>query len=53
MARETSLRWSWRWNTSEATVKSHLAHIYTMLEVDTRAGAVARAIELRIIRPPS
>jgi DNA-binding NarL/FixJ family response regulator len=38
---------------SEATVKSHLAHIYTKLEVDTRAGAVARAIEQRIIRPPS
>ena len=38
---------------SEATVKSHLSHIYTKLEVDTRAGAVARAIEQRIIRPPS
>lgn len=35
---------------SEATVKSHLAHIYTKLGVDTRAGAVARAIEQRIIR---
>jgi DNA-binding NarL/FixJ family response regulator len=35
---------------SEATVKSHLAHIYTKLGVETRAGAVARAIEQRIIR---
>ncbi len=36
---------------SEATVKSHLSHIYTKLDVETRAGAVARAIEQRIIRP--
>jgi DNA-binding NarL/FixJ family response regulator len=36
---------------SEATVKSHLSHIYTKLAVDTRAGAVAAAIERRIIRP--
>ena len=35
---------------SVATVKSHLTHIYGKLDVDTRAGAVARAIELRIIR---
>jgi DNA-binding NarL/FixJ family response regulator len=35
---------------SVATVKSHLTQIYGKLEVDTRAGAVARAIELRIIR---
>lgn len=35
---------------SEATVKSHLSHIYTKLDVDSRAGAVARAIEQRIIR---
>ncbi|WP_406247197.1 response regulator [Microbacterium sp. M] len=35
---------------SEATVKSHLSHIYTKLGVDTRAGAVAAAIEQRIIR---
>ena len=35
---------------SEATVKSHLSHIYSKLGVDTRAGAVARAIEQRIIR---
>lgn len=38
---------------SEATVKSHLSHIYAKLGVDTRAGAVARAIEQRIIRPPA
>ena len=36
---------------SEATVKSHLSHIYTKLGVDTRAGAVATAIERRILRP--
>ncbi|MFB7844236.1 response regulator [Microbacterium sp. NPDC056052] len=35
---------------SEATVKSHLSHIYGKLGVDTRAGAVAVAIEQRIIR---
>lgn len=35
---------------SVATVKAHLSHIYTKLGVDTRAGAVARAIDLRIIR---
>jgi len=35
---------------SEATVKSHLSHIYTKLGVDTRAGAVAAALERRIIR---
>ncbi len=34
---------------SEATVKSHLSHVYTKLGVDTRAGAVAAAIERRII----
>ena len=35
---------------SEATVKSHLSHVYTKLGVDTRAGAVAAAIERRVIR---
>ena len=35
---------------SEATVKTHLSHIYTKLGVDTRAGAVAQAIDQRIIR---
>lgn len=36
---------------SQATVKSHLSHIYTKLNVDTRAGAVAAAIDRRVIRP--
>jgi DNA-binding NarL/FixJ family response regulator len=35
---------------SEATVKSHLSHIYAKLGVDTRSGAVAAALERRIIR---
>jgi ATP/maltotriose-dependent transcriptional regulator MalT len=35
---------------SEATVKSHLSHICSPLGVDTRAGAVAAAIERRILR---
>ena len=35
---------------SEATVKSHLSHIYTKLGVDTRTAAVAAAIDQRIIR---
>jgi DNA-binding NarL/FixJ family response regulator len=35
---------------SEATVKTHLSHIYAKLGVDTRAGAVATAIDQRIIR---
>jgi len=34
---------------SEATVKSHLSHIYTKLGVDTRAGAVAVAKEQRLL----
>jgi DNA-binding NarL/FixJ family response regulator len=36
---------------SEATVKSHLTHVYAKLGVDSRAGAVAKAIDQRIIRP--
>ncbi len=36
---------------SEATVKSHLTHVYAKLGVDSRAGAVAKAIEQRVIRP--
>lgn len=35
---------------SEETVTSHLAHIYTRLTVESPAGAVAKAIEQRIIR---
>ncbi|MGC5584091.1 response regulator [Ornithinimicrobium sp. W1679] len=44
---------------SEATVKSHLSHIYAKLGVETRAGAVAAALDQRIVRaadrgpPPS
>ncbi|MEU8221395.1 response regulator transcription factor [Kribbella sp. NPDC048915] len=38
---------------SEATVKSHLTHIYSKLKVDSRAAAVARGIEQRMIRPVS
>ena len=30
---------------SERTVKAHLTHIYTKLDVDSRAGAVAAAAE--------
>lgn len=35
---------------SEATVKTHLAHAFTKLGVDSRAGAAAAAVERRIIR---
>lgn len=35
---------------SEATVKSHLSQIYSKLGVDTRAGAVAKALDQHIIR---
>ena len=35
---------------SQATIKTHLSHIYTKLGVDGRAGAVAHAIKHRIIR---
>lgn len=31
-------------------MKSHLSHIYTKLGVDSRAGAVAAAIDQRFIR---
>lgn len=34
---------------SEATVKTHLSHIFTKLDVDSRTAAVARARELGII----
>lgn len=35
---------------SQATVKSHLAHIYTKLEVDSRTAAVATATDRGLIR---
>lgn len=36
---------------SEATVKTHVGHVLTKLGVETRAAAVARAIELRLVVP--
>ncbi|MEV8041697.1 MULTISPECIES: response regulator transcription factor [unclassified Arthrobacter] len=36
---------------SEATVKTHLAHIYAKLGVDNRTAAIAAATQRRIIRP--
>lgn len=35
---------------SEATVKSHLVHIFDKLDVDSRTAAVARARELGLLR---
>ena len=35
---------------SEATVKSHLVHIYAKLDVESRTAAVSKGIEQRIIR---
>ena len=35
---------------SEATVKTHLLHVYEKLGVDDRTRAVTRAMELGIIR---
>ena len=35
---------------SLSTVRTHTQHIYAKLGVDTRAGAVAKAIERRVIR---
>ena len=39
-----------RLHLTEGTVKSHLARIYTKLEVDSRTAAVATATELGLIR---
>ena len=36
---------------SEATVKSHLVHVFTKLDVDSRTAAVAVATRRRLIRP--
>ncbi|QCP00468.1 response regulator transcription factor [Arthrobacter sp. 24S4-2] len=36
---------------SEATVKTHLVHIYTKLGVDNRTAAISVAAQRRIIRP--
>jgi DNA-binding NarL/FixJ family response regulator len=38
---------------SEATVKSHLVHVYTKLDVDSRTSAVAAAAARGLIRGPS
>ncbi|MFB0836330.1 response regulator [Arthrobacter halodurans] len=37
---------------SEATVKTHLVHIYGKLGVDNRTAAIAAATRRRVIRPP-
>ncbi|EMY32723.1 two-component system response regulator [Arthrobacter crystallopoietes BAB-32] len=37
---------------SEATVKTHLVHIYAKLDVDNRTAAIAEAARRRIIRTP-
>ena len=34
------------------TVKTHMSHLYTKLEVTTRTAAVERARELGLLRPP-
>jgi DNA-binding NarL/FixJ family response regulator len=38
---------------SEATVKSHLSHVYAKLGVDSRTAAIAHALEHRIVRTGS
>ncbi len=35
---------------SETTVKSHLVHVFSKLDVTSRTGAVAKARELGILR---
>lgn len=37
---------------TEATVKTHLVHVYNKLGVDTRTAAVTAAVERRLIRLP-
>ena len=41
-----------RLSVTEHTIKAHLSSIYMKLEVDSRAAAVAKAIELRILPLP-
>ncbi|MFD8573611.1 response regulator [Streptomyces sp. NPDC059639] len=36
---------------SQATVKSHLVHVYAKLDVDSRTSAVAAAIKRGLVRP--
>ncbi|PJT51329.1 DNA-binding response regulator, partial [Streptomyces albidoflavus] len=45
-----NLRISERLHLSQATVKSHLVHIYAKLGVDSRTAAVAAALERGLIR---
>lgn len=42
-----------RLHIGEATVKTHLLHVFTKLDVDGRTAAVTRAMELGILPPPS
>ena len=37
---------------SQATIKSHLVHIFSKLDVDSRTAAVAAAIQRGLIRGP-
>ncbi|MFG1986394.1 response regulator [Streptomyces albidoflavus] len=46
----SNLRISERLHLSQATVKSHLVHIYAKLGVDSRTAAVAAALERGLIR---
>ena len=39
-----------RLNLSEATIKTHLVHTFTKLDVDTRTAAVSVAVEKGLIR---
>jgi DNA-binding NarL/FixJ family response regulator len=42
-----------RLHLSEATVKTHLLHVFEKLGVDDRTRAVTRAMEVGLLRPPS
>lgn len=41
-----------RLHLSQATVKSHLVHVYSKLGVDSRTAAVAAATDRGVIRRP-